>query len=305
MIYDIAVIGSGPAGLTAAIYAQRYNMKAVVFGNKPGGLMTENPFIENYPGFKLVDGAKLGEEMVDHAKGLGAEMVAENVKEVKKKDGLFTLKTEWDTSYQAKTLLLAHGLKSRKLGAKNEEKFWGKGISGCATCDAAFFKDKVTGVVGGGDSAGVAALIVREFAKKVYLIYRRDKFFRMQPPYVDKIMKDKKIEVIFQENVKEFYGKEKLEGVKLEGGRELPLDGFFIEIGFEPEIPYTLSFKLELDDKGFIKVKRDQSTSELGVFAAGDITTESNMFHQIATAISEGAIAADSAYIHTLKHSGK
>ncbi|MBR9680803.1 MAG: FAD-dependent oxidoreductase [Candidatus Altiarchaeota archaeon] len=299
-MYDIAIIGAGPAGFTAAIYAQRYNMKSIIFGDKMGGLVTENPFIENYPGLKLIDGAKLGEDMKAHAEGLGAEIKMEKIKSVEKKKNVFTLTTEWDSRVEAKTLLLAHGLKRRELGVPGEKEFAGKGVSGCATCDAAFFKDKIVGVIGGGDSAGVAALIVKEFATKTYLIYRKGEFTKMQPPYVKKIKGDKSIEVMFLDDVTEFYGKDKLEGVKLKSGKDLKLDGFFIEIGFEPEIPFEINFKIKTDKVGFIEVNKNQATSEAGVFAAGDITTASNFFHQIATAVGEGSVAADSAHLYLI-----
>ncbi len=300
-MYDIAIVGAGPAGLTAAIYARRYNMSTVVFGDVVGGLMTENPCIENFPGFKRVNGAELGEKMKEHAEGLGAEVKLEKVASIEKKDGMFVLRTEWGTEVEARTVVLAHGLKRRKLAAKNVEKFEGRGVSYCATCDGAFFKGKTVAVVGGGDSAGVAALILAEFATKVYIIYRRGEFVKMQSPYVEKIMASEKIEPVFNEEVVEALGSEKLEAVRLKSGRELPLDGLFIEIGFEPEIPFETGFKLELD-RGYIKVGPDQSTSEPGVFAAGDITTGSNRFHQIATAVGEGAVAADSAYRFILHH---
>ncbi|MBR9689333.1 MAG: FAD-dependent oxidoreductase [Candidatus Altiarchaeota archaeon] len=302
-MYDLAIIGSGPAGLTAAIYAQRYNMKSIVFGDVMGGLMTENPFIENYPGFKLVDGAKLGKEMEEHAKGLGAELKMEKIKSVEKKGDSFELTSEWDTKITAKTVLIAHGLKHRKLGIRSENEFHGKGVSSCATCDGAFFKDNVVAVVGGGDSAGVAALILSEFASKVYVIYRRDKFFRMQSAYIKKMKENGKTEFIFSDEVVEILGKEKLEGVKLKTGKTLELGGLFIEIGFEPLIPFTTNFELDRDKRGFIKVGKNQATNIDGVFAAGDITDASNLFHQIATAVGEGSIAADSAYLFGLNQS--
>ncbi|TRO61939.1 thioredoxin reductase [Candidatus Bathyarchaeota archaeon] len=300
-MFDLAVIGGGPAGLTAAIYGQRYGMRTVVLAGVVGGLVADNPLIENYPGFRSITGADLSLAMQDHATSLGAEIKAENVVEVKKKGKTFTIKTESGTEVEARTLVLAHGLKRRKLGARGEDKFIGKGISYCATCDGPFFKGKPVAVVGGGNSAALAALVLGEFASHVYVIYRREKFFRMQPYYLRKIEKVDKIEPLFKEEVAEFLGKEKIEKVKLEGGRVLDVSGVFIEIGFEPELPFKTDLKLTRDEKGFLKVDAGMRTSVPGVFAAGDISTGSDYFWQVATAVGEGAIAARSAYEHLLK----
>ncbi len=294
---DLAVIGAGPAGLTAAIYATRYKLKTAVFGEVLGGLVTENPWIENYPGFKLISGQELASKLVEHAKALGALLVPENVKVLEKADEGFLLTLTSGKKVRAKAVVIATGLERRKLNAKNEDRFLGKGVSYCATCDAAFFKDKVVAVVGGGDSAAVAALLLAEYAKKVYLIYRRERFRKMQPAYVAKIMENPKIEPVLKETVVECLGKEKLEAVKLSSGRILKVDGLFVEIGFKPRIPFELrGISLEKDERGFIKVDAAMRTSEPGIFAAGDITTGSNYFQQIITAAAEGAIAADSAY---------
>ncbi len=299
--WDLAVIGGGPAGLTAAIYARRYNLSTVVFTDIAGGLVTENPWIENYPGFKLISGTELASRMREHAEGLGAVIKLEKVKEVEKVGDFFVLRTEWGSEVKARAVIVATGLERRKLNAKNEDKFIGRGVSYCATCDAAFFKNKITAVVGGGDSAAVAALLLAQFASKVYIIYRRDKFYKMQPAYVKKIQENPKIEPVFNETVVECRGGEKLEEVVLRSGRVLKVDGLFVEIGFVPRIPFkTVGFEIETDEKGFIKVDPAMRTNVPGLFAAGDITTGSNYFQQIITAAAEGAIAADSAYLYLL-----
>lgn len=301
-MYDVAIIGGGPAGLTAAIYAQRYSFTSLVFTDKEGGLIIENPFIENYPGFEKIDGFELGKKMMNQAKSLGTKLIREKIKVVEKKGKTFVLKSEWGNEVEAKTVIIAHGLKRRKLEVKNEEKFIGKGVSYCTTCDGAFFKDKIVAVVGGGNSAGVSALLLSKISKKVYLIYRKEKFSKMQEAYIKKIESTKNIEVMFNENVIECIGDKNLEKIKIKSGKEIEIDGLFIEIGFSPEIPFETNFKIDLDERGFIKVDRGMHTNEKGVFAAGDITTGSNYFHQIVTATSEGAIAAESVHKFCLKN---
>jgi len=302
MLYDLVVVGGGPAGLTAAIYARRYGLKTVVLTEVVGGLMVENPWIENYPGFGRISGEELARRMREHAESLGAEIKLEKVKEIERKGKKFAVRGEWGTEIEARSIIIATGLERKRLNAKNEKKFAGKGVSYCATCDAAFFRGKVVGVVGGGNSAGIAALLLSEFAKKVYIIYRRDRFYRMEPVYVKKIEENEKIEPIFNETVVECLGKEKLEGVKLKSGRVLQINGLFVEIGFEPRLPFiTKGFEIECDEAGFVKVDDGMRTSVRGVFAAGDITTGSGSFRQIVTAAAEGAIAAHSAHRYLME----
>jgi thioredoxin reductase (NADPH) len=299
-MYDTAIIGGGPAGLTAAIYLQRYGLKSIVFSDKLGGLIIENPFIENYPGFKSIDGVELGEKIKEQAESLGAVVQMGKIESVEREGKTFTLKTEWGDEVKAKTIILAFGLRRRKLGAKNEDSFKGKGVSYCTTCDGPFFKNKTTVVVGGGDSAGVAALLLEKFAEKFYIVHRREEF-RMQDAYLRLLKNSKKISIILNENVAECIGGKKLEKVILSSGKEIKTDGLFVEIGFEPPPSVKTNFKVDSDEHGFIKVKEDMSTGTPGVFAAGDITTGSNNFHQIVTAASEGAIAADSVRKYCLK----
>ena len=174
---DIIIIGAGPAGMGAAIYAQRYGMNATVIDKQFGGTMTENPEIENYPGMPGKSGMDIAAAMQAQAEKLGAEFVSQSVKKIKlNSDKTFIVSTDWDSELQAKTVLIATGLKKRILGAENEEKFKGTGVSYCATCDGAFFKDKNVVVVGGSDSAAVAAFILSEFAEEVSIIYRKGYF---------------------------------------------------------------------------------------------------------------------------------
>lgn len=300
---DIIIIGSGPAGMTAAIYAQRYGMQATVISPAVGGNMVNNPEIENYPGIPHTSGQDIAEKMKAHAEGLGAEFMERSVTEVQKLDAGFLVKTDWGEELPTQTVVMATGLKARELPAKNEKKFRGKGVSYCAICDGAFFKDQVVAVVGGRDSAAVAALILAEFAKQVYIIYRRDKFTQMKVAHLKQVQENPKIEPVFNENVVECLGDDKLTGVKLESGKTMDLDGLFVEIGYIPCIPFeTQGFSIKTNPKGVVEVGQDMCTSTPGFYAAGDITTGSNHLRQIITAASEGARASASAHLHWLEH---
>ena len=292
MKYDLLIIGTGAAGLTAAIYGRGYNLKTAVFGELPGGTVGEADEIQNFPSYKLIKGFELAKRMMDHAKDSGAEIKFEKVLEIKKKSNEFIVITNKD-NYLSKKVIIATGLDVKKLGLKKEKEFLGKGISYCATCDAGFYKDKIVGIVGGGDAALTSAMLLSKFAKKVYIIYRRNKFFRALPVYINKIKENKKITSIFNSNVKELLGNEKLTGVLLDTKKKIKLDGLFIIIGGSPNVNVAKNLELETDN-GYIKVDKFQRTNIKGLFAAGDVTN--NHLKQIITACAEGAIAADSAY---------
>lgn len=298
-IYDIAIIGSGPAGYSASIYASRYNLSNVVFGKLPGGTMSEAHKICNYPGFEEITGYELSEKMFNHAKSLNADMQAKSVTDIKKEGDIFTIFTDTRDIFKSKTVILATGTKRRKLAIPGEDKYLGKGVSYCATCDSNFFKNKVVAVVGGSNAATTAALLLSEVAEKVYIIYRKEAL-RGDQKWVDAVKENKKIEVLFSTLVIGLEGEGKLEKIKInkeyKGKSELDIDGLFIEIGAEPNMDLPLKLGLETDEEGYIKVKEDQSTNIKGIWAAGDMTTGSNKFQQVVTAVSEGGIAANSAY---------
>lgn len=287
--YDLVIIGAGPAGLTAAIYAARYKLSAVVLGKLPGGLASEASEIWNYPGVPKVGGMELMMKMIKQVKDLGVEIKNETVKEMKCGFSVVTNKT----TYDAKKILIATGSTRNKLGIMREKELSGKGISYCATCDAGFYKDKVAGVVGGGDAALMAADLLSKFATKVYILYRKDRFFRGEPAWVDQIAKNDKIETMFNTEVSEFIGKEKLEGVKLKDGKELKLDGLFVEVGSSPNIEIAGKLGIKMDGQ-YIATDKKQQTNILGAYAAGDVTN--NTFKQIIVACGEGATAVHSAY---------
>ncbi|MEM4230529.1 MAG: FAD-dependent oxidoreductase [Candidatus Pacearchaeota archaeon] len=293
MIYDLIIVGAGPAGINAAVYASRYRLKTLVIGEIVGGLVGEAYEICNFLTCFRLKGLELAKRMAEHAKQEGIEIINEKVIGVKKKNNFFEIKTE-NKKYETKKIIIATGTEKRKLGLKNEDKLLGKGISYCATCDAPLYKNKIVGVVGGSDAALTSALLLAEYAKKVFIIYRRDKFYRAEPAWVEIVSKNKKIKPLFNLEVKELIGKEKLMAVKLSNSKVLALDGLFIEIGGLPRKELALQLGVKIDNKGYIIVDRNQKTSVKGVFAAGDVTN--NPLKQIITAASEGAVAAFSAY---------
>lgn len=308
IIFDLAIIGTGPAGYAAAIYATRYKLSNIIFGQMPGGLITEAHKVCNYPGFADITGIELGLKFQQHAQSLGVQEQFKLVDKIKKIDQhKFEISTNDGQIYFAKTIILATGTKRRKLGLENEQQFIGHGVSYCATCDANFFKDKTIAVVGGGDAANTASLLLAKHAAKVYQIYRQDKL-RGQPAWADLVTKEANIKVIFNTNVIELIGDKCLEAVKLDKPYDnsdvLKLDGLFVEIGSDPDNSLDKELGVITNEKGYIVIDNTQLTNIEGVWAAGDITTGSNEFRQVVTACSEGSIAADSVYSY-LKLNGQ
>jgi len=297
-MYDLIILGAGPAGLSAAVYSSRYNMNFLVIG-KDMGIIPEADKVDNYIGFPSISGIELANKFTEHVEKFGTKIIRETVKDLEKKDDFFVVKTEKNT-YQAKTIIYALGGHKRRLGLPEEDKFAGKGISYCATCDAAFFKEKIVIVTGGSNSAVSSALYLSEFTNKVYIVYRRDKL-RAFPALVKRVEENPKIELILNSNVVQIKGKNKVEAVILENSKtgekkELAVDGIFVEFGYEPNSYLAEKIGVNIDETGRIVVKEDMSTNVKGFFAAGDVTTGSNRFNQIVTAAAEGAIAASSVY---------
>ena len=293
MIYDLIIIGTGPAGLTAGIYAARYKLNTLIIGKEMGGLATKANEIWNYPGFKKTNGVELTLKMIDQIKNLNVPLVNSEVIKITGKDQEFTVQTQ-KKSFTGKKIIFAGGTAQNKLGAKGESEFIGKGVSYCATCDAALFKDKIVGVVGGSDSALTTALLLTKYAKKVYIIYRKDKFIRAEPTWIEKVEKNKLIELLFEEEVVEVYGEGMMKGVKLKSGKDLALGGLFIEIGSAPHTYVLNDLGIKKDKAGFILTTKDTKTNIQGFYAAGDITD--NSLKQIIVACGEGATAANSVY---------
>lgn len=291
-MYDFIIIGGGPAGLGAAIYASRFGLKTLVLTKERYGLLATTHLVENYPSFKSISGAELMEKIDEHAQSFGAEIKDEEVIEVKKQNSTFKVKTH-ENEYSAKAILFATGTIKRKLDAKGEEKFMGKGVSYCATCDAAFFKDKVVGVVGGSDSAAKEALMLTEYAKKVYIIYRKQEI-RAEPINKKRVEENKKIEIIPNTNVVEIKGDKVMKSVIFDNGKEFVLDGLFVEIGHMANTKLAGDIGVKLNENKEIIVNRNSETNVKGIYAAGDvINTE---WKQAITAVSQGCTAAYYAY---------
>ena len=304
--YPLIIIGAGPAGLTASIYASRYKIEHIVIGQAVGGLAFDAHEICNFPTEKEITGKDLSEKMQAHAESLGAVIFPDKVVRIKEENKLFKVITQRGKTFFGKTILLAIGTAYRQLNLPDEDKFLGRGVSYCATCDAMFFQDKVVAVIGGSDSANTASLYLAEIAKKVYQIYRRDKL-RGEMAWVEQVMNNKKISVIYNTEVVGLKGNEKLEKVILnkpwQDKKELSVDGLFIEIGTVPQRLLIEQLSLETTDLGYIKVGPDQRTNKEDVWAAGDITTNSNNFRQIVTACAEGAIAAENIFEYLQRES--
>ena len=296
--YDLIIIGSGPAGLSASIFASRYKLKHLVLGVEEGGQMVEIYKIENYPGHTTISGQKLKEKFIEHVKGFGTVIKNESVVSIKKEKNNFKLETSQGI-YTAKTVILAMGAHYRQMNIPGEKEFTGRGVSYCATCDALFFKDKIVGVVGGGNSATVVALELADYAQKVYLIHRGEKM-SAEPIWLEKLRKNKKIVSVANNNVIKIEGVNKVEKIILEkslaGKKALTVDGIFIEVGTEPGVELAKKLGVETDKQDYIKVASDMSTNVDGLFAAGDITTGSNKFRQVLMATAEGALAVNSIY---------
>ena len=294
MVYDLIIVGGGPAGLTAAIYSARNKIKTLVLA-KDKGVLSYATNIENYPGFRSISGIELVEKFKEQAKEFGAEINETEVLRISKIDSKFEVETR-EQAYEGKAIILALGTEKARLNIEGEDKFVGKGISYCAICDAPFFKNKIVAVVGGSNSAATSALELAQHAKKVYIIYRKE---RMRcEEILSKKLDEKGVEIIPNSIVKKVEGDKVLKRVVINrGGKEerLELDGLFIEIGYVPSSAIAKNLGVKLDNN-FIKVNNKMETNIEGVFAAGDITTGSGGLRQIVTACAEGAIAATSAF---------
>lgn len=297
-MHDLIIIGAGPAAFGASIYSSRYKIGHLIIGKELGGQIVKTSRIENWPGFESISGPELVEKFSAQAKKLGAEIVQDEVRKISSQDDFFEVEILSGTKYQAKNIILALGMKPRKLNVPGEDEFVGKGVSYCAICDAMFFRGKDVAVVGGGDSAATAALHLGEFANSVDIHYPENGL-KMEPIWKEKIEKNPKIKMMKCQGIIEIKGGKKVEGIVCNVGGEKvesPVSGVFIEIGSVPGVEIAKQIGVEVDGEGFIIVKSDQSTNVPGIFAAGDVTTGSNKMRQLITATCEGAIAASSVY---------
>ncbi len=297
--YDVVIIGGGPAGLTAAIYAGRSLLRTAVISKDFGGQVLDAHLVENYPGFPSIKGSELMDRFREHAEKFGAEMIQAEVTTIEKEGKWFRIKTTIGET-RAKVVIYSTGSVHRKLKVPGEEELQGKGVSYCAICDAALFRGKSVAIVGGGNTALMDAELLTQYVEKLYIIHRRREF-RGEPIYVERLRKEDKVEFVVPYIVKRILGKERVEGVEIEnretGERKiLKVDGVFIDIGMEPQTDLVKPLGVELNEKGYIKVREDMSTNVEGFYAAGDVTTACRGIHQIVTAAAQGAIAAISAY---------
>lgn len=293
-IYDLIIIGAGPAGIAAGIYAKNFGLKCLVIGEKGGGLINAAYKVENYPGIFNLTGEELSQKFIEHLNHLHIPLIAERTKEIKQEKDIFAMIVE-NEKYFAKTLILAMGTEIKKIEIKNIEKLEGKGVSYKISDDAFLYKNKIVGVIGGANSAAMVAVKLAEQAEKVYLIYRKDKL-RADAIWVSRLDNLKNIEIIYSANVAKLRGEKKLESIILDNGQELTMEELFIEAGTVPDSVLIKNLGIKTNEHGYIKVSEDQSTNIKGIFAAGDITNASNGFRQIVTACSEGAIAALGAF---------
>ncbi len=290
-MYDVITIGGGPAGLTAAVYALRAGKSVLVIEKQTfGGQITFSPKVENIPGFTEISGNEFAEKLVDQAMAQGAEFEMQEVLSVEKTDEGFLVKTDGG-DFEGKTIIVATGAKHRTLGLDNEERLIGNGISFCAVCDGAFFKDRDVGVVGGGNSALQEALLLSETSKTVHVFQNLD-FFTGEEKLVRQLQAKKNVIVHFGCAVTGYEGENTLTGVKVKQGDEekvYPLDGLFLAVGLVPQNE-RFSGVIGLDERGYALSTDDVMTATPGVFVAGDCRKKK--IRQVATAASDGAIAA-------------
>ena len=305
-VYDTIILGAGPAGLTAAIYAARARLNVLVIGKQTGGYLQETPSIENYPGYNSISGKQLSLNMEKQVKELGLEILNEEIKEIKKIDKVFEIKTDKD-EYVGQTIIYCLGSKRKKLNVPGEAEFFGKGVTYCFECDAPFFKGKDIAIIGGGNSAVLAALYMLSYANKIYMIDIEEK------PRAEKIRLEKlkaegqqKIEIISAWKVNEIKGQGTVESIEIENVKSnekklLDVNGVIVEIGQDPNSGLAKQLGVSTDN-GFIQVDRDMVTNIPGIFAAGDVTDRE--LKQIITAASQGAIATRGVYDYIQGQSG-
>jgi thioredoxin reductase (NADPH) len=304
-MYDLIIIGAGPAGMSAAIYASRGGLKvAMIEKEVPGGKVMKTGDIENWPGVELIKGPDLAYEMFNHSQKFGAEYLYGNVIDIIDDGKIKKIKTAEGVFYEAYAVIIATGTKERKIGIKGEDEFYGKGVSYCAVCDGALYKNKPIAVVGGGNSALEESLFLTRFASKIYLIHRRDEF-RAEEIIVNKVRNNKIIElklkyipleIIGDDNVKQIV----IKNVETNEVETLEVSAVFPFIGLDPESRFAARLNI-INDRGYIVANSDMETSIKGIYAAGDVLDKN--LRQIVTASSDGAIAASKAihYIDEIK----
>ena len=292
--YDVVIIGGGPAGLTAGIYAGRAQLKTVIVEKGlPGGQIAQTDEVENYPGFpEGISGPELASRMVRQAEKFGARIVMDEVLGLEKAEGGYLVRG-YERNYRARAVIVATGANPRRLGVPGEDKFYGRGVSTCATCDGFFYRDKEVVVVGGGDAAVEEGIFLTKFARKVTLVHRRDEL-RANKVAQKRAFQNPKMHFLFSHVVTEILGEDQVAGVRLKNlktGEEYvyPTDGVFVFIGHEPNTAF-LKGVVELRPDGYIAVRDEVFTSEPGIFAAGDVADP--IYRQLTTSVGAGTRAA-------------
>jgi len=305
-MYDTIIIGSGPAGYTAGIYAARREMKTLIIGKEPGGQLIWASEIENYPGFKKIENFELITKMQEQVKSLGVEIISDEVRKIdREEDGTFTLNTS-NKTYQAKTVIIAMGLSPRRLEIPGEKEFNARGVTYCANCDGPFYRNKAVVVIGGGNAALDAAEVLSKIASNVYLVHRSEQF-RGFEALVDEVKRKENVEIILDSEIKEISGQEKVNKItvinnKTKEERSIDVEGVFIEIGRIASTDLVESFA-ERDVKKQILVDEKCRTKTEGFFACGDVTQVP--FKQITIACGQATIAALAAYEYLQLKQGK
>jgi thioredoxin reductase (NADPH) len=292
--YDVFIVGSGAAGLTAAIYTGRKELKTIIVSTDVGGQALLTDHIENYPGVEKISGPDLMLKFQTQAMAFGSEMVTGRVEKITKKDKKFVVKSSDGEQYISKTVILASGKTPRKLDIPGEDKFMGKGVATCATCDAPLFRSKEVAVIGGGNSALEAVELLNNFATKIYLVHRREEF-SADVITLNKIKKMKKVEIITNAKPLEIRGDKFVSGLVIDGKekKELRVEGVFVEIGYELDTKWLKDIT-KLNKKGEIIIDTSNNTSTRGIFAAGDVSTVP--YKQAVISAGEGAKAGLEAY---------
>lgn len=291
MKYDVSIIGSGPAGLSAAIYAKRANLSAVVIEKEYEGTgqIAESGQVDNYPGLPGISGYDLGENFREHAVKLGVSFMEQEVTEIKKEASSdFELVFADGSQVEAKTVIYAAGATPRRANIPGEQEYSGKGVSYCAICDGSFYRGKKVAVLGGGDTALDDAVYLADLAEQVYVIHRR-KEFRGAATTVEKLRKKENVTFVLEHQVKEITGVEKVNGVILEDGTAIAVDGVFVAYGSVPQTDLVKEL-VTLDAAGYVKAEETGETSLAGLYVAGDARTKK--LRQVVTAVSDGANAA-------------
>jgi len=299
-MYDVIIIWAGSAGYPAGMYASRYKLKNIIIGGQPGGALATSHKVENYPWILSAPGKEIMDNFKEHAEVSGSEVLHEMVTELNKNWKIFEVKTSTGKEFQAKKIILATGNNYRKLWFEWEAEFLGKWVSYCATCDGMFFKNRDVVIVWGWDSALTECLYLSEICKKVYLVHRKDTF-RAENIWIDQAKSKDNIEFVLNEEVESVWWKMFMEEVKLKSGKTLKADGIFVAIWSDPSTSLVEQFNPKKDDEGCLIVDKRQETSVSGLYAAGDVTTNSNKFKQTIMSAAEWCLAADSIHEDMLR----